>query len=116
MFALLQIYVPEAADHDDICCCLDVIAVSPSEVELERYCDDYQPRYAAAVAEFDAWDSDISADWTAEHDIMLDDCARKHGVFGSLIKGTRFQIVEALTDVGPARTPRQGPRTQDQAA
>jgi hypothetical protein len=36
MFVLLQIYPPEAADHGDDCCCLDVIAVGPSEAALPR--------------------------------------------------------------------------------
>jgi len=39
MFVLLQVYPPEATAEDgsDDCCCLDVIAVAPSEAELERF-------------------------------------------------------------------------------
>ena len=68
MFVLLQVYPPEAADHEDSTCCLDVIAVAPSEAELERFLAAYQPWYLAACQEFDAWDADLSADWTEEHD------------------------------------------------
>jgi hypothetical protein len=68
MYCLLQIYPPEAAGHEDSTCCLDVIAVAPSEAELERFLAAYQPWYLAACQEFDAWDADLSADWTEEHD------------------------------------------------
>jgi hypothetical protein len=116
MFALLQIYRLEAHGPDDPYP-LDVLVVNPSETALENYLADYRPRYEAAVAEFNAWDKAISTnEWTEQHNIMLDECADKHGVFGSLIEETRFKIVEVLTDVGPARTARQRPRTQDQAA
>jgi hypothetical protein len=115
MFALLQIYRLEAHGPDDPYP-LDVLVVDSSETALETYLADYRPRYEAAVAEFNAWDSDTSTDWTAEHDVMLDECARKHGVFGSLIEETRFKIVEVLTDVGPARTARPRPPAQSEAA
>jgi len=46
MFVLLQVYPPEvtAEDGSDDCCCLDVIAVNASEVELERFLAGYQFR------------------------------------------------------------------------
>ena len=50
----------------------------------------YQPRYEAAVREFDDWD-DLSKDWGPEHDRMLEEVAVKHGVFGALMEGTRFE-------------------------
>jgi len=94
MFVLLQVYPPEAADHEDSTCCLDVIAVAPSEAELEQFLVDYEPRYRAACQEFDAWDADLSADWTEEHDRMLEHVAAKHGVHGALAPA-RFQILES---------------------
>ena len=36
-------------------------------------------------------------EWTSAHDAMLDELARKHLVYGSLIPDTEFRIVEALT-------------------
>ena len=81
MFVLLQVYPPEATAEDgsDDCCCLDVIAVAPSEAELERFLAAYEPRYQAACREFDAWDADLSADWGEAHDRMLEELAAKHG-------------------------------------
>jgi hypothetical protein len=93
MFVLLQVYPPEAADRDDECCCLDVIAVAPSEAELERFLVDYEPRYQAACREFDSWDADLFEDWTEEHDRMFDHVAAKHGVYGALVQA-RFEIME----------------------
>jgi len=57
MFVLLQIYPPEASGDGDETP-LDVIAVAPSEAELERYLADYAYRYRAACEDFDAWDAD----------------------------------------------------------
>ena len=37
MFVLLQVSPPEAAGHEDWCCCLDVIAVDASEAALRQY-------------------------------------------------------------------------------
>jgi len=81
MFVLLQVYPPEATAEDgsDDCCCLDVIAVAPSEAELERFLAAYEPRYQAACREFGAWDADLSADWGEAHDRMLEELAAKHG-------------------------------------
>jgi hypothetical protein len=94
MFVLLQVYPPEAADRDDECCCLDVIAVAPSEAELKRFLVDYEPRYQAACPEFDAWDADLFGGWTEEHDRMFEHVAAKHGVYGALAPA-RFEILES---------------------
>lgn len=102
MFVLLQIYPPEASDEDDRCCCLDVIAVSPSQAELERYLAAYERRYRAACREFDAWD-DMSMDWGEAHDRMLFELAEKHQVYGGLVMGARFEIVESRRPLVPAR-------------
>jgi hypothetical protein len=93
MFVLLQVYPPEAAGDEDECCCLDVIAVDASETELERYLAAYRYRYQAACKDFDAWD-DMSTDWNAEHDHMCDELQDKYQVYGSLIQGTKFKILE----------------------
>jgi hypothetical protein len=116
MYVLLQVYPAEAAANNepDDQCCLDVIAVGASEAELERYLADYRLRYEAAVAEFDGWD-DMSKDWTQEHDWMLEECARKHQVCGSLIAETWFKIVKVL-DAGPARAPQSQSPAESAAA
>jgi|SRR5215831_10109272 len=102
MYALLQIYPPEASDHDDRCCCLDVIAVDASEAELERFRAAYEYRYRAAVEDFDAWD-DMSKDWGEEHDRMCDELVDRYGICGSLIAGTKFKIVQCLSGGRPSR-------------
>jgi len=103
MFVLLQIYGPEAAGHEDSTCCLDIIAVAPSEAELERFLAGYEPRYQAACREFDVWDADLSAGWTEEHDRMFEHVAAKHGVFGALVPA-RFEILESrIAGPPPAR-------------
>jgi hypothetical protein len=94
MFVLLQVYPLEANadDGSDDNCCLDVIAVAPSKVELEQFLVGYEPRYRAAVQEFNAWDN-MFKDWGPEHDWMLEELAAKHGVFGALVQA-RFEIME----------------------
>src|SRR5262249_52522985 len=101
LYVLLQIYPPEAADHEDSCCCLDVIAVDASEAELERYLTAYEPCTGGGPG-IRRWD-DLSADWGREHGRMLEEVAVKHGVFGALMEGTRFSgpLVPARASVGP---------------
>ena len=95
MFVLLQVYPPEAADHDDQCCCLDVIAVAPTEAELERYLAAYKRRYRAAVQAFDA--CGMPEDWGPQHDHECRYLLRRYELYGSLISGTKFKIVECLS-------------------
>jgi len=101
MFVLLQVYPPEATGDDDRCCCLDVIAVDPSEAALEQYLAAYQPRYQAATTEFDLSD-DMAGDWGPAHDCMHMELTDKYDVYGSLIQGTRFKIVRCLAGARPA--------------
>jgi hypothetical protein len=100
MFVLLQIYPPEANDSDEICCCLDVIAVDPSEAELKRYLAAYEYRYRAACEDFNDWD-DTSKAWSEEHNHMIDELTNRYGVYGDLIKTTKFKIVECWTGGKP---------------
>jgi hypothetical protein len=96
MFVLLQVYPPEASDgEDDRCCCLDVIAVDASEAELERYLAGYRRRYAAACQAFDARDN-LAEDWGPVHDYVCYELRDRYQVYGSLIAGTKFKIVECL--------------------
>jgi len=101
VYVLLQIYPPEASDDDDDPP-LDVIAVNPSEAELKGYLVAYEYRYRAACEDFDAWD-DLSEDWGDEHDRMLDELADQYQVYGSLISGTKFEIVECPSGGRPSR-------------
>jgi len=82
MFVLLQVSPPEAAGHEDWCCCLDVIAVDASEAALRQYLAVYEPRYRAAVAAFDLWDADLAKDWGAEHDRVHDEFLVKYDGHG----------------------------------
>jgi len=95
MFVLLQIYPPEAAAEDgsDDNCCLDVLAVDPSEVALECYLAAYKRRYRAACQAFDAWDDQVG-DWGPEHSHTHRQLLDRYQVYGSLITGTRFKILE----------------------
>jgi len=105
MFVLLQVSPPEAAGHEDWCCCLDVIAVDASEAALRQYLAVYEPRDRAAVAAFDLWDADLAKDWGAEHDRVHDEFLVKYDVHGSLIQGTRFEIRDpGKPDQQPARS------------
>lgn len=94
MYALLQIYPPEAMaeDHSDAQCCLDIIAVDASKTTLEHYLAKYERRYRAA---FDAWDDDQSDEWGPEHDAKLHDVENEHGLhdYGAMIRGAKFKIV-----------------------
>ena len=101
MYVLLQLYPPEAAGDGDETP-LDVIAVDASEAALQRYLAAYEYRYRAACEDFDAWD-DISKDWDAEHDRMHGELLSKYQVYGSLISGTKFEIVECLSGGRPSR-------------
>jgi len=101
MFVLLQIYPPEAADDDDQCCCLDVIAVAPTEAELERYLAAYKRRYRAAVQAFNAYG--MPGDWGPQHDCVCVELLRRYELYGSLISGTKFKIVECLSSGRPSR-------------
>jgi len=104
MFVLLQVYPPEATAEDgsDDCCCLDVIAVNASEAELERFLAGYQFRYAAACRAVAAWD-DMSEDWGPQHDCVHVELLRRYQVYGSLISGTKFKIVQCLSSGRPSR-------------
>ena len=101
MYVLLQLYPPEAAGDGDETP-LDVIAVDASEAALQRYLAACEYRYRAACEDFDAWD-DISKDWDAEHDRMHGELLSKYQVYGSLILGTKFEIVECLSGGRPSR-------------
>jgi hypothetical protein len=101
MFVLLQVYPPEAADHDDQCCYLDVLAVDASKAALESFLADYARRYRAAVAAFDHWD-DTAEDWGPQHDHMCAELRVRYDVHGSLVTGTRFKILETQTSRRPA--------------
>jgi len=100
MFILLQVYLIEGADldEDDADCCLDAIATASSEVELEQFLDSYKLRYRAACQAFDAWD-DLREEWGEQHDYRHAEIAAKHGVYGSLVAGTKFRIVPCLSQV-----------------
>jgi len=102
MFVLLQIYPPEAADDDDQCCCLDVIAVAPTEAELERYLAAYKRRYRAAVQAFDAYGY-MPGEWGPQHDSTHMELLRRYQVHGSLISETKFKIVECLSNGRPSQ-------------
>jgi hypothetical protein len=95
MFVLLQLYPPEATDHDERDC-LDVIAVDGSRAVVEEFLQKYEPRYLAACLEFASWDRDKGADWTIEHERKMEELACKHHVHGALIAETEFRIVESL--------------------
>jgi hypothetical protein len=83
------------------------IAVEGSRERLDDDLMDYQERYAAACAEYAAWDQDMGDDWTPEHDRMLEAFARRHRVYGPIISGTTFAIVEVLGE--PLAAPRAVP-------
>jgi|SRR5262245_39381986 len=102
MFVLLQVYPAEASDEDDRCCCLDVLAINASEAELERYLAGYRFRYAAACQDFDAWDN-LAEDWRPEDDRKHGELLNRYQVYGSLITGARFEIVECLSGGRPSR-------------
>jgi len=101
MFVLLQIYPGEAAGPDDETP-LDVIAIDSLEAALQRYLAAYEYRYRAAVEDFVAWD-DMSEDWGEEYDHMHRALLSEYAVYGCLIEGTKFKIVECLTGGGPFR-------------
>jgi hypothetical protein len=91
MFALLQLYPPEASGDDDPYP-LDIIALDASKARLERFLLDYRERYRDACA---AWERE---DWSDEYE---DEQAymgitKAYGVCGNLITGTTFQIVKCL--------------------
>jgi hypothetical protein len=102
MFCLLQIYPLEAnaEDGSDDNCCLDVIAVDASKPRLEQYLAEYEGRYRAAVAEFELWD-DMSKDWSDEHDHMCAALQDRYSIYGSLVAGTQFKILETQTSSRP---------------
>jgi hypothetical protein len=102
MFVLLQVYPPEAIPENgaDRCCCLDVIAVDPSEGRLRQFLADYERRYGAAVAAFDRWD-DMAKDWGPEHDQMHVELTGRYDVHGALVSGTKFKIVRSRVSDRP---------------
>ena len=106
MFVLLQTYPPEAVGDDDLTP-LDVVMVDGSCERLEEYLTGYRKRYQAASVEFAAWDRGTwgtDEDWTTKHDRKQEMIARKHGVHGSLMPGTTFEIAETLA-LGAAYLP-----------
>jgi hypothetical protein len=102
MFALLQLYPPEASS-DDNPYPLDIIALDTSKVRLERYLASYRGRYREACAESDRWDQDHSSEeWSDEYSPVSQMIAEAHSVYGSLIPGTTFKIVRCLGRVRDA--------------
>jgi hypothetical protein len=96
MFALLQLYPPEASSEDDPYP-LDIIALNASETWLKRYLASYRGRYREACAECDRWDQDHSSEEGAdEHSLVPRQIAEAYSVYGSLITGTTFKIVRCL--------------------
>jgi len=106
MFVLLQIYPLEATAEDgsDDNCCLDVIAVDASKATLERFLTSYERRYRAAAKAFDAWDN-TSSDWGEEHEHKISELQGEHNLYGALVSGTRFKILESriFGQLDPAR-------------
>jgi hypothetical protein len=103
MYVLMQIYPLEANadDGSDDNCCLDVLAVG-SEAELEHYLAAYRFRYRAACQALAAWDN-MSEDWGPQHDSTHVELLRRYQVYGSLISGTKFKIVQCLSSGRPSR-------------
>jgi hypothetical protein len=93
--ALLQIE-PELAisvDDDKGARGVNVIMVGQGDEFLSR-ARDYQERYAAAVAEWDAWD-DTSKEYGEEHNAKLDELRDKYDLGSTcLFNETRFMIVD----------------------
>lgn len=107
IFALLQIYPPEAtvpfdgeADDDD--CGVDVLAVNNSRDQLEQLAADYQERYRTALSEWMAWDN-TDRDWGEEHDGKLAELERKYRVRSPTMSEIRWQIVAVGTQEWPRR-------------
>jgi hypothetical protein len=97
MFALLQIYPPEALDLDwrrD--CGVEVLAIGETEEQLDRLAADYEQRYRAAHQEWAAWDG-LSCDWGAAHDRKLAELERRYRVSSPTIGDMRWEIVEVWT-------------------
>jgi hypothetical protein len=107
MFALLQIYPPEAfvsfdsADDDDDCG-VDVLAVDVSRARLEQFAADYEQRYRASLDEWKAWD-DLSCDWGEEHDRKLAELEDRYCVCSPSIPEMHWQIVEIWMPEWPRR-------------
>ena len=93
MFALLQIYPPEALDSDD--CGVEVLSVGDEE-QLERFAVDYEERYRTAYQEWASWD-DTDREWDEEHDRKTVELQRKYGVSAPSIGDMRWEIVEVGT-------------------
>jgi hypothetical protein len=72
-----------------------VLAVKGSRRRLEEFLADYEPRYAAACAEFAEWDKGNSDDWTLAHDRKMDELTVRHRVCPPFFPDTTFQIIEA---------------------
>jgi hypothetical protein len=91
--ALLAIYPMEAiGDDDDHGDLVDVVMVGRGDGFMER-AKDYQNRYAAAVAEWEAWDN-IKEGWTEKHDAKCIALEVKYELSIQVIDRTRFKIVE----------------------
>ena len=73
-----------------------MITTASSEAELETFLASYKRRYRAAVAAFDAWD-DPREEWGEQHDYRHSEIAARYGVYGSLLRGTKFRIVPCLS-------------------
>jgi hypothetical protein len=81
MFALLQLYPPEAFvsfdSQDDDDCGVDVLVVDDSRERLEQFAADYEHRYRSALDEWKAW-NDINRDWGEEHDRKFAELEHKY--------------------------------------
>ena len=104
MFALLQLYPLEATlsleGQDDDLSGVDVLAIDASHERLEQLAADYEQRYQAAQAEWDAWD-DPGCEWSEAHDRKAAELERKHHVCSPTIAEMRWQIVEVWGSAPP---------------
>ena len=97
MFALLQIYPPEALDLDwRSDCGVEVLAVGDTEEQLEQFAAEYEQRYRAAHQEWKLWD-DISREWDAAHDHKTAELELKYRVSCPSIGDMRWEIVAVWT-------------------
>ena len=105
MFALLQLYPPEATvpyrgETDDGDCGVDVLAVDDSRDQLEHFAADYEQRYRAALDEWTAWDN-LDRDWDEEHDCKFAELQCKYRIRSPTMPEMRWQIVAVGTQEWP---------------
>jgi hypothetical protein len=83
MFALLQIYPPEALDLDwRSDCGVEVLAVGDTEEQLEQFAADYKQRHRAANQQWTMWD-DLGREWDAAHDHKIAELEVKYRGHGN---------------------------------